>query len=111
MGAQRGKTRAVACDADTAAGLAAAIRAYTDAAYPRGGSDCAQVARAALLDVADQCAAHPGGALPLRRRVLPQLRAAVRWYLSADGPSDPGRRPALEKVLTELGSRGRQGRA
>lgn len=72
----------VDCDAASARELARALRAYADAAYPPGGSECTQVARSTLLDTAAGCEQHSGGALPLRRRQLPILRSAVRWWLS-----------------------------
>jgi hypothetical protein len=95
----RTRTLQVACDAEMARELGNAITAYAHVAYPAGGSDCAQVAREALLDVARQCAAHPGGDLTLRRRMLPQLRAAVRWCLSDDGPAGVRLRPAWATLL------------
>ena len=70
------------CDAASARELAGALRAYADAAYPPGGSECAQVARGTLLDTAAACERHSGGVLPLRRRQMPILRTAVRWWLS-----------------------------
>ena len=96
----KSKTVAVDCDPRLAQGLAAAVRAYVDAAYPAGGSECAQVARAALLDAARDCAAHAGGPLVLRRRMMPQLRAAVHWCLSQDDAAGVELPPGLESVLT-----------
>jgi len=95
----RSKTVQIRCGAGVAHGLGTAIRTYAHAAYPPGGSACAQVAREALLDVARQCDAHRGGSLTLRKRMLPQLRAAVRWWLSTADPSDVESRPDLEELL------------
>jgi hypothetical protein len=95
----RNRTVELPCDAGVAHGLGRAIRAYAHAAYPPGGSECAQVAREALLDVARQCDAHHSGSLALRKRTLPQLRAAVRWWLSTADPSDVESRPDLEELL------------
>lgn len=82
------------CDADSAGKLADAIRAYTEAAYPRGGSECAQVAREALFDAAAHCAAHPGGPLSLNKRQLPMLRSALHWWVDEGlgGTDDNGGR-------------------
>lgn len=74
------KTVTLECDAETAAALGEAIAAFAQAAYPPGGSECAQVARETLLDTARACFAHRGGPLALRRRQLGQLRSAVDWY-------------------------------
>jgi len=96
----RAKTVALDCDPQLARGLAEAVRAYAHAAYPRGGSECGQVAREALLDAAARCETHAGGALVLRRRMLPQLRAAVCWCLSPEGPTDLALPPGVESLLT-----------
>lgn len=93
------KTHELVCDGEQARALARVIRAYADAAFPAGGSECAQVSRAALLDTAAQCEAHAGGALSLRRRQLPVLRAAVHWALSADGPADTDAPADLERLF------------
>jgi len=95
----RAKTVTLDCDPPLARGLAAAVRAYAHAAYPHGGSACGQVAREALLDTAARCETHGGGALVLRRRMLPQLRAAVRWCLSHDGPPGIDLPPGLVSLL------------
>ena len=93
------KTVMVSCDGPTAHRLARAIRAYTDAAYPEGGSECAQVARSALLDTAASCDAHESGDLAMRRRQLALLRACVRWYSSIEGPGDVESGSQLEALL------------
>lgn len=99
--ARKAKARTVAihCDAHTAAKLAEAIRGYTNAAYPAGGSDCSQVSRAALLATAGLCEAHGAGELLLRRRQLALLRTGVRWYFSEDGPGDVESLADLEALL------------
>jgi len=81
----RHKTVSVECVPDLAHRLAEAVRAYAHAAYPPGGSECAQSVREALLDTASLCDDHPGGGLTLRRRQMAQLRAAVAWYFQESG--------------------------
>ena len=76
------KTVAVDCTIATARQLALILRTFAHAAYPDGGSECAQVARETLNAAAAACESHTGGPLLLRRRLLPQLRAALRWYVS-----------------------------
>ncbi len=93
------KTVFVPCDGPTARTLALAIRAYTAAAYPEGGSECAQATRNALLDAAASCDRHDGGDLPLRRRQLALLRACVRWYFSEEGPGDVAAGAQLWELL------------
>lgn len=86
------------CPAALAVELAGALRAYAEAAYPPGGSECAQVAREALLDTANSIDAATAGVIRLPRRQLPLLRAAVTWYFDA---ADPGR-AALGQALQGL---------
>jgi len=95
----KARTVAIQCDRHTAARLAQAIRAYTNAAYPAGGSDCSQVSRTALLDTASLCEAHSVGDLMLRRRQLALLRTGVRWYFSEDGPGNVESLADLEALL------------
>ncbi len=94
----RQKTVTFACDAAAARQLAMVVRAYADAAYPTGGSECAQAAREALRDAAARCDLHPGGQLTLRKRLLPQLRTAVSWFAGEQGPSSVGSAAALEFI-------------
>lgn len=89
----------VDCDPASAQRLAAVVRDFALAAYPPGGSDCAQAAREALLDTADRCANHAGGDLPLPRRQLPQLRSAVAWYFSEREPDSAALGMQLGQLL------------
>jgi hypothetical protein len=89
----------VELSSDLADALAAAIGAYAHAAFPDGGSECAQVSREALLDSARRCGSHDGGALTLRKRQMPQLRAAVDWYFAE---VDPGSAPQGELLKARL---------
>lgn len=96
------KTHEFDCDAGLASALARAISAYAHAAFPDGGSECAQVSREALLDTARLCTDHTGGRLAVRRRQLVQLRSAVNWYFTEMAPAE---RPAAESLgrLLEIG--------
>ena len=93
------KTREITLDTAQATLLAQAIRSYAHAAFPAGGSECAQVSRSTLLDTADVCASHRGGSLSLRRRQFPLLRAAVRWALSDEGPAEVNLPEDFESLL------------
>ncbi len=99
------KTLVIECDQATARVLAGAIRVYVQAAYPPGGSACAQAARAALLDTASLCAAHRQGELRLRRRQTPQIRAALRWYCGDEGPGEARHRAVLSDLITHIAQR------
>ena len=81
-----------AANQDEAQLLAEAINSYALAAYPPGGSECAQVSRETLQEsartIASDAASEHGA--QLRRRQRTQLKAAVKWYFSVEGPGQPG---------------------
>jgi len=63
--------------------LCRAIREYAHAAYPEGGSDCAQVARYTLLELAQQIdtgitSGHPSVAISRRPRAM--VKAAIAYF-------------------------------
>ena len=96
----RQKSITLSCETEAAQHLAEAVRAYAHAAFPPGGSECAQVSREALLDTASHCDTHPGGELALRKRQMPQIRAAVRWYFSDEGPGTVTEGERLSTLLS-----------
>ena len=89
----------VDCDPASARHLALVIREFAHAAYPPGGSECAQAACQALLEIADRCDAHGGGELSLRKRHLAQLRSAVAWYFSEQDTTSPALGAQLGQLL------------
>jgi len=73
----------ISCDQDTASLLGTVIRSYGDAAFPPGGSECAQASREALHGIAgniENHAASDGALVSSRQRRL--LRSAVSWYFN-----------------------------
>ena len=64
--------------------LSQAIQQYADAAYPPGGSECAQAARAGLLDTAEkilqQIDTHQSE-VTISRRIKSHVKAAIQYYL------------------------------
>jgi hypothetical protein len=71
------------CDQTVRDILCRALRDYALAAYPPGGSDCAQVARDTLLELAAQIEQGITGALSsveISRRPRAMLRAAVQYH-------------------------------
>ncbi|MGD8925629.1 MAG: hypothetical protein PVG20_02185 [Thioalkalispiraceae bacterium] len=64
--------------------LTEAIRKYADAAYPPGASECAQSARAGLLDTAqtilEQLDNNPQEII-ISRRIKSHIKAAIQYYL------------------------------
>jgi len=96
------------CDVPVRDIVCAAIRDYALAAYPEGGSDCAQVARSALLDLAAQIEAgiHANSAAVLiSRRPRAMVKAAFTWYydrLDAEQGGDSiHQRECLQSLLRE----------
>ena len=71
------------CDVPVRDILCAAIRDYARAAYPEGGSECAQVARYTLLELADQVNAGISGdchSVTISRRPRAMLKAAIEYH-------------------------------
>ena len=71
------------CDVPVKELLCRAIRAYARAAYPEGGSDCAQVARYTLLELARQIDAGispDNGCVEISRRPRAMVRAAIDYH-------------------------------
>lgn len=80
--------------------LARAIRSFAEAAYPPGGSDCAQVARETLFNTAATIASDSAPEVSTRQRVI--LRQAVQWYCdNAEHVADT-RRATLAAALLQL---------
>jgi hypothetical protein len=73
------------CDVAVKDILCRAIREYAHAAYPEGGSDCAQVARYTLLELAQQIDA---GITPdhrtveISRRPRAMIKAAIEYFFN-----------------------------
>ena len=92
-----GKTFTLYAAPEEAAQLAEALATYAHAAFPPGGSECAQVSRETLLasarQVAEQAATVNGA--ELRRRQRKVFKSAIQWYFSADGPGDPAQCTAM----------------
>lgn len=69
--------------------LSDAIQYYADAAYPEGGSECAQTSRAGLLDVAQIINEHIASekiiseqtTIEISRRIKSHLKAAIKYYI------------------------------
>ena len=94
------KTFAIAVSQSQAQQIAEAIEVYAHAAYPVGGSDCAQVSRVALLDSAKSFSSlETYGFVQVRKRQRRPLKAAVDWYFSFEGPGDHTLGPELSELF------------
>ncbi|MDT8404314.1 hypothetical protein [Sulfuriflexus sp.] len=90
----------IECPPPLQAILCEAIREYAAAAYPPGGSECGQVAHAALMEAAlkleTDFAANDGEYAGLNRRLRAQFRAAFQYY------AEQHQRRELEPLLLRL---------
>jgi len=71
------------CDVAVKDMLCRAIREYALAAYPIGGSDCAQVARYTLLELAQQIDAGISSGqhcVEISRRPRAMIKAAIEYF-------------------------------
>jgi len=99
----------LACDGVIRDILCGALRDYARAAYPPGGSDCAQVARYTLLELAAQIDAGIEDELStcvISTRPRAMIRAAVQYHFDradAEHDSTSARQRALfDDLLREI---------
>jgi len=79
------KSQGILLDRQVAEQIAQAISSYAYAAYPPGGSECAQASHQSLLDIADKVYQSSFGAeLILKKRQLPMVKSAINWFYSDD---------------------------
>ena len=62
--------------------LAKVLSTYAHAAFPVGGSDCAQATRESLLDMALRLAENKDDVFAINPRQIPMLKSAIKWYFS-----------------------------
>ena len=73
------------CDVTVRDILCAAIREYAYAAYPEGGSECAQVARYTLLELATEIEAgisNENATVEVSKRPKAMVKAALEYYFN-----------------------------
>jgi hypothetical protein len=73
------------CDVTVKDILCSAIRNYAHAAYPDGGSECAQVARYTLLELAadiDAGISEHSDSVAISRRPRAMVKAAIEYYFN-----------------------------
>ena len=78
------------CDVAVRDIVCAAIRDYAHAAYPEGGSECAQVARYTLLELATAIEAGITGenqSIEVSKRPTAMVRAALEYYFNRNDES------------------------
>jgi len=67
-----------------AAAISRSLLAYADAAYPPGGSECAQSSHQAVCDLAAVIGQSHRQAILIKKRQLPTIKAALNWYFSPE---------------------------
>lgn len=80
--------------------VVAALRTYAEAAYPPGGSECGQVARGAIMDVARAMElgfSEHGRRAEVSRRMRANLKSAIRYF--CEQPAYADYLPCLEKMI------------
>ena len=94
------------CDLAVKEILCRAIREYAHAAYPEGGSDCAQVARYTLLELAQQIddgITADNQRVAISRRPRAMVKAAIEYLFdrqdAATGTGSARQRELLKGML------------
>jgi hypothetical protein len=105
--ASRKKIR-LCCDVTVRDVLCTAIREYAHAAYPEGGSECAQVARYTLLELAadiDAGITDDNEMVEVSKRPRAMVKAALEYYFNradaAQGLTSSHQRALFDGLLQE----------
>ena len=98
----------LSCDVTVKNILCAAIREYACAAYPEGGSECAQVARYTLLELAADIDAGITGdneTIEVSKRPRAMVKAALEYYFNradeVQGADSRQQRALFDSLLQE----------
>ena len=62
--------------------LAEVLSTYAHAAFPIGGSECAQATRESLLDMANRMGNCIENTFAINARQRPMLKSAINWYFT-----------------------------
>lgn len=96
------------CDVPVRDIVCSAIRDYARAAYPEGGSECAQVARYTLLELADEINTginDESHAVEISRRPRAMVKAAFEYYFNrlddTGGATSSRQRQLFNELLGE----------
>ena len=96
------------CDVIVRDILCTAIREYAHAAYPEGGSECAQVARYTLLELATEIEAgisNENATVEVSKRPKAMVKTALEYYFNrtdeAQGLMSLHQRALFEGLLQE----------
>jgi hypothetical protein len=100
-----GKTLTLSAPPELLNELCIALRLYTDAAWPPGGSECSQAARETMLNTVQRIEAsiEAGEPASMSRRSRATVRAAIDYYteaLATQGQQFDARAMLLEAMLS-----------
>jgi len=76
------RTLAFSCSDKSCQYLATIIKHYAYAAFPIGGSECAQATRESLVDMASRLDSTLETKIAINRRQVPMLKSAIKWYFA-----------------------------
>jgi hypothetical protein len=76
------RTLTFSCTDNSCQYLATIIKHYAHAAFPVGGSECAQATRESLVDMAYGLDSTMEISVAINRRQVPMLKSAIKWYFS-----------------------------
>jgi len=96
------KVKPLSLDIETANAIATAVFIYADAAYPQGGSECAQASNQSLKQLAQAIHNSPQIPFNYKKRQKPMLKAAIRWFYSADNPIEHDASIQAETLINKL---------
>ena len=99
------RTISLQCDLAVKDILCRAIRDYAFAAYPEGGSECAQVARYTLLELVstiDAGITADNGVVEVSKRPRAMIRAAIEYYFDREDAAQGGSSAEQRKVFAGL---------
>lgn len=95
------------CGPQVLDGIITALQFYVDSQFPRGSSDCGQVAREELLNLVDGLRASLASGTPARysRRMRAMVKEGIRVYFASLADQD-GLERREECALLQVASRG-----
>lgn len=99
------RTMTLQCDIAIKDILCQAIRDYAHAAYPEGGSECAQVARYTLLELAatiDAGVTADNPVIEVSKRPRAMVKAAIEYYFDRMDAVQGGASKEQRKVFVAL---------
>lgn len=66
--------------------ISMALVSYANAAYPSNGSECSQASNQTLKQIALNLGNSHLQPVEIKKRQLPMIKAALRWYYSPESP-------------------------